>query len=146
MSDTPVPPPDAAAPAPPPPVAHKKHWWHHWRAILVVIVVTPILCFAAYTFIVVNWSYSEGQRAGTLQKFSRKGWLCKTWEGELMQPTAPGVAPTIWDFTVRDDETARRVESGLGQRVVLHYKEHKGIPSSCFGDTRYWVDAVRIER
>ena len=146
MSDTPVPPPDDAAPVPPPTPPRKKHWWHHWRAILLAIVVTPILVFAAYTFIVVNWSYSDGQRAGTLQKVSRKGWLCKTWEGELMQPTAPGVAPTIWDFTVRDDETARRVESGLGQRVVLHYREHKGIPVTCFGDTHYWVDAVRIER
>ncbi len=146
MSDETTP-PDAPAPAAPVPAAPQhRHWWHYWRAILAVIVVTPVLVFAAYTFIVVNWSYSEGERAGTLQKFSRKGWLCKTWEGELMQPTAPGVAPTIWDFTVRDDVIARRVESGLGQRVVVHYKEHKGIPSTCFGDTRYWVDAVRIER
>jgi hypothetical protein len=145
MSDTPVPPAGEAAPAPPAP-APRKRWWHHWRAILIGIVVTPVLLFAAYTFIAVNWSYSDGERAGTLQKFSRKGWLCKTWEGELMQPTAPGVAPTIWDFTVRDDETARRVESGLGARIVLHYKEHRGVPTSCFGDTRYWVDRVRIQR
>jgi len=145
MSETPTPPTGAAAPEPPAP-PKKKHWWHHWRGILAALVLTPILAFVAYTFVVVNWSYSDGDRAGTLQKFSRKGWLCKTWEGELMQPTAPGVAPTIWDFTVRDEVTARRVESGLGQRVVLHYKEHKGIPTSCFGDTRYWVDAVRIER
>jgi len=143
MSDKTVPPSDAApAPAAPP----RRRWWHHWRAILLALVVTPVLLFVLYTFIAVNWSYSDGERAGTLQKFSRKGWLCKTWEGEVMQPTAPGVAPTIWDFTVRDDETARRVEAGLGLRVVLHYKEHRGIPFSCFGDTRYWVDGVRIER
>jgi hypothetical protein len=145
MSDTPVPPAGAAAatPASAPP---RKRWWHHWRLILLTIVVTPVVLFVAFTFVAVNWSYSDGERAGTLQKFSRKGWLCKTWEGELMQPTAPGVAPTIWNFTVRDGETARRVESGIGARVVLHYKEHKGVPSSCFGDTRYWVDRVRIER
>jgi len=124
----------------------RKRWWHHWRVILALLVVTPVVLFMLYTAIAVNWSYSEGERAGTLQKFSRKGWLCKTWEGELMQPTAPGVAPTIWDFTVRDEVTARGIESGLGRRVVLHYREHRGIPSSCFGDTRYWVDRVRIER
>jgi hypothetical protein len=145
MSDPSIPAGDAGpAPAPAPP-KHKR-WWRHWRAILLGIVLAPIVLFAAFTCVAINWSYSDGDRAGTLQKFSRKGWLCKTWEGELMQPTAPGVAPTIWDFTVRDEVTARRVASGLGQRVVLHYKEHKGVPTSCFGDTRYWVDAVRIER
>jgi hypothetical protein len=146
MSEPPVPPTGAAAPAPPPAPPPRKRWWHHWRGILVGLVLTPVLLFAAYTFIAVNWAYSDGERAGTLQKFSRKGWICKTWEGELMQPTAPGVAPTIWTFTVRDDETARRVEAGLGMRIVLHYKEHKGVPSRCFGDTPYWVDRVRIER
>jgi hypothetical protein len=146
MSDTPVPPSSADAAAPPPAPPARKRWWHHWRAILIGLVVAPVLLFTAFTFVAANWSYSDGERAGTLQKFSRKGWLCKTWEGELMQPTAPGVAPTIWNFTVRDDETARQVESGIGVRVVLHYKEHKGIPSTCFGDTHYWVDRVRIER
>jgi hypothetical protein len=147
MSETRVPPTDdAAAAAPPALPPPRKHWWHHWRAILIGIVVTPVLLFALFTVIAVNWSYSDGERAGTLQKFSHKGWICKTWEGELMQPTAPGVAPTIWTFTVRDDQTARRVEAGLGVRVVLHYEEHKGVPTSCFSDTHYWVDAVRIER
>ncbi len=146
MSDIPNPPADAGGPSPPPPPPPHKHWWRHWRAILATIVVTPVLAFVVYTVIVVNWAYSDGNRAGTLQKFSRKGWLCKTWEGELMQPTAPGVAPTIWYFTVRDEETARRVESGIGARVVIHYQEHRGLPTSCFGDTRFWVDRIRIER
>ncbi len=139
MTDTPVPP----TPSEPPP--HKR-WWHHWRGILLGIIIAPVVLFAAYTFVAVKWSYSEGDRAGTLQKFSRKGWLCKTWEGELMQPTAPGVAPTIWYFTVRDDETAGLVKAGLGEHIVLHYREHRGLPSTCFGDTRYWVDSVRVER
>ncbi|HTT67334.1 MAG TPA: hypothetical protein VMF70_04840 [Gemmatimonadales bacterium] len=146
MSDTPPPPAGGAAPPPPAAPPPRKRWWHHWRGILVTIVLTPVLLFVAYTFVAVNWSYSDGERAGTLQKFSRKGWLCKTWEGELMQPTAPGVAPTLWYFTVRDDETARRVEAGLGVRIVLHYKEHRGVPFACFGDTHYWVDRVRVER
>jgi hypothetical protein len=146
MSDTPEPPNGTEAPAPPPAQPPHKRWWHHWRAILVGIVLTPVLLFAVFTVVAVNWSYSEGERAGTLQKLSRKGWLCKTWEGELMQPTAPGVAPTIWHFTIRGAETARKVEAGLGLRIVLRYREHKGVPTTCFGDTRYWVDSVRIER
>jgi len=151
MTDTPAGPqpsedaaPASPAAAAPPP--KRRRWWHHWKLILASVFVTPVLLFAAYAFIVLNWSYSEGERAGTLQKFSRKGWVCKTWEGELMQPTAPGVAPTVWDFTVRDDETARRVNFGLGKRVVLLYKEHRGVPTSCFGETRYFVDGVRVEK
>jgi len=133
-------PPAAAAPAP------RKRWWHRWKLILTGIVLAPILAFLLFTWTALHWSYSQGQRAGTLQKFSRKGWICKTWEGELMQPTAPGVAPTVWTFTVRDDEVARRVNLGLGRHVVLFYREHRGVPTSCFGDTGYYVDGIRLER
>ena len=115
------------------------------RDLDAVIVATPVLGFALYTFTAVQWSYSTGDHAGTLQKFSRQGWLCKTWEGELMQPTAPGVAPTIWHFTVRNDSTATLVMAGLGKHIVLHYREHRGVPTSCFGDTQFWVDSIQIE-
>jgi len=138
-------PPSQEAPATDAPV-RERHWWHRWRLILAGVLATPVLLFALYTVVALKWSYSDGQRAGTLTKFSRKGWVCKTWEGELMQPTAPGVAPTLWNFTVRDDEVARRVNIGLGKHVVLFYKEHPGVPSSCFGDTRYFVDGIRLER
>jgi hypothetical protein len=142
-SHTPPSSPEAGvAPAPPAP----RHWWRHWKLILTGLVAAPVLAFALFTFLALNWSYSEGQRAGTLQKFSHKGWLCKTWEGELMQPTAPGVAPTVWMFSVRDDAVARRVNLGLGKHVVLFYKEHRGVPTSCFGDTPYYVDGIRLER
>ena len=91
-----------------------------------------------------SWSYSEGDRAGILQKFSNKGWVCKTWEGELAMTTVPGVAPTLWTFTVRDDAVAKKVLEGLGQRVVLQYAEHRGVPTTCFGETAYYVDSVRV--
>ena len=90
-----------------------------------------------------SWSYSDGERAGVLQKFSRKGWVCKTWEGELAMTTVPGVAPELWQFTVRDDQVARHINGALGKRVTLHYREHPGVPTSCFGQTRYYVDAIR---
>ena len=112
-------------------------------AILAGIVLLPVVAFALYLFVALNWSYSDGERAGVLQKFSRKGWVCKTWEGELAMTTVPGVAPELWGFTVRDEEVARHVNSALGKRVTLHYREHPGVPTTCFGQTPYYVDAVR---
>jgi hypothetical protein len=97
---------------------------------------------ALYTLFVLSWSFSEGDRVGYLQKFSNKGWLCKTYEGELAMTTVPGVAPVLWPFTVKDSGVADRVNGLLGRRVVLHYREHRGIPTDCFGETGYFVDRV----
>jgi hypothetical protein len=112
-------------------------------AILAGVVLLPVAAFSLYILLALNWSYSDGERAGVLQKFSRKGWVCKTWEGELAMTTVPGVAPEIWPFTVRDGEVARHVNGALGKRVTLHYREHPGVPTSCFGQTRYYVDGLR---
>jgi hypothetical protein len=118
----------------------------HWRMWLKLFVVLALL-FAitmVYFWTVLKWSYSEGERAGILQKFSSKGWICKTYEGELAISIVPGVTPTIWDFSVREESVARQIEKAIGRRVVLHYKEHKGMPSNCFGETGYFVDSVRF--
>jgi len=109
-----------------------------WPYALLIIA----LSFAAYTWLSLTWSYSDGERVGILQKISRKGWVCKTYEGELAQYVVSGVMPQIWSFTVRDAAVARRLNETLGERVRLHYTEHRGIPSGCFGDTRYFVDNV----
>ena len=127
----------AAAPAPRP-------WWRRARLWLVVALVTPVLLLVIYTVGVLTWAYSEGTRAGYLQKFSRRGWICKTWEGELAMTTVPGVAPTMWFFTVRSDAAARQLNLALGRKVLLFYREHRGIPTRCFGDTNYFVDSVKI--
>jgi hypothetical protein len=111
--------------------------------ILASIVLAPVVLFALYTLLVLNWSYSEGYRAGILQKFSHKGYVCKTWEGELAMTSVPGVAPTIWTFSVRDDSTAKHLADAIGSRVKLHYTEHRGVPSECFGNTNYYVDSVQ---
>jgi hypothetical protein len=103
-----------------------------------------VLLIAGYCAFVLNWSYSEGERSGVLQKFSKKGWLIKTWEGELAMTTVPGVAPVIWNFTVRDDAAAQQVSAGLGKPVVVHYSEHRGLPGTLFGETQYFVDSVRL--
>jgi len=116
------------------------------RLILAGLVLGPALLFVLYTLLVLNWSYSEGYRAGVLQKFSRKGYVCKTWEGELAMTTVPGVAPVIWEFSVRDETTARQLAEAIGNQVSLHYTEHRGVPSECFGATNYFVDSVAIRK
>jgi hypothetical protein len=117
---------------------------HRWRWIIAAVICIPLLAITLYAGVVLHWSYSTGARAGVLQKFSRKGWVCKTWEGELAMTTVPGVAPTLWIFTVRDAHTADQVGAVLGRRVMLHYSEHRGVPTSCFGDTPYYVDSVVV--
>jgi len=112
--------------------------------VFLAVLGVVVLAAAGYLWFVLHWSYSEGDRAGVLLKFSRKGWLCKTWEGELAQYVVPGMAPSIWQFSVRDDEAAARLRSALGKNVVLHYEEHRGIPTSCFGETVYFVREVRL--
>ncbi len=118
------------------------------RGVLLVslLPLIPLVLFGLYLGVVLNVSFSEGDRTGYLQKFSRKGWICRTYEGELAMTTVPGLAPIIWNFSVWDDDVAKEISelNVLGKRVVLHYREHRGIPTNCFGDTNYFVDGVRI--
>jgi hypothetical protein len=111
-------------------------------AIGLGILVIPFILFSLYVGLMLAWSYSDGERAGILQKFSRKGWLCKTFEGELAMSIVPGVSPTIWEFSVRDEAVVPKLRSAIGRRVVVHYSEHRGIPTHCFGQTNYYVDSV----
>lgn len=109
----------------------------------IIALVALILLTAGWSWLTLNWVYSEGERAGYVQKLSKKGWLCKTWEGELALVTMPGAIPEKFTFTVPDNATAGRINALAGERVVLNYQQHKFIPSSCFGDTEYFVVDVR---
>ena len=106
---------------------------------LVFILAGAVALFALYIYIALNWSYSTGERAGFLQKVSNKGWICKTWEGELSLVAMPGAAPEKFLFTVRDEAIAQKVSAAAGKRVTLNYEQHKGLPTTCFGDTDYFV-------
>jgi hypothetical protein len=113
--------------------------------ILLSIVAAVIAIFAIYTWVTLHMSYSDGERAGFLQKFSRKGWVCKTWEGEILLTSMPGAIPERFEFSVRDDAVARQLISAMGKRVNLSYSQHKGVPSACFGETEYYVEKVAIQ-
>jgi len=110
---------------------------------LLIVLSGAGLLFAAYLWVVLNWSYSVGNRAGFMQKFSEKGWICKTWEGELSLIAIPGAAPEKFIFSVRDPAAAKAIEAAMGKRVSLDYQQHIGLPTSCFGDTQYYVVGVR---
>lgn len=110
---------------------------------LVGVLVVIAVVLALYIALALTWSYSKGERAGFLQKVSEKGWICKTWEGELSLVSLPGAAPEKFYFTVRDDAVAQLVNAAAGKRVTLTYEQHKGLPTTCFGDTDYFVTGVK---
>lgn len=108
------------------------------------VLALIIALFGGYTWIVLSWSYSTGERAGYVQKFSNKGWFCKTWEGELAMVTMPGTLTEKFEFSVRDAQVAKQLNESMGQRVSLHYEQHVGVPTDCFGETQYFVSSVRV--
>lgn len=111
--------------------------------LFLMFLATVVLLSLGWVWISLHWSYSDGERAGFVQKLSRKGWLCKTWEGEIAMVTMPGAIPDKFEFSVRDDAVAQQINVLAGKRVVLDYRQYKFIPSTCFGETEYFVDGVR---
>jgi len=112
-------------------------WW------LVGLLAVAGLAIALWSWAMLSWSYSSGERAGWVQKLSKKGWLCKTWEGEMAMVSMPGAMPEKFLFTVRDDATADKINKAMGRRVALHYEEHILLPTACFGETAHFVYEVR---
>ena len=116
------------------------------KALLVSVLVLLLAAGAltAYTWAALTWNYAEGERVGYLQKLSRKGWICKTWEGELAMVTMPGAIPEKFYFSTRSDAVAAQLNKTLGKRVGIKYKQHLGVPTSCFGETEYFVSEVGL--
>ena len=114
--------------------------------IALLLIVVVVVLSTGYMMIVFNWSYSKGERIGYVQKFSEKGWLCKTWEGELQMLPVPGAIPEKFLFSVRDKAVISKINVSLGKKVSLSYEQHKGIPTTCFGESEYFaVDATSLE-
>ena len=111
---------------------------------ILLVLAVALLGPVAWTYSSLHWTYSEGERVGYIQKFSRKGYLCKTWEGELAMVSVPGSTPEKFFFTVREDAVAAVVNKALGSRVALTYQQHIGVPTSCFGETEYFVTGATV--
>jgi len=110
---------------------------------VVGLVLTLVVGVALYLLFAYHFAYSRGESVGFVQKISYKGWVCKTWEGE--QVRALSVVPAVpekFAFTVRDEKVVEQINALIGQKVVLDYAQHKGLPS-CFGDTEHFVIGVR---
>jgi hypothetical protein len=116
---------------------------HKLATVLATIILLPILGFTVWVMMTLNYTYSSGDRAGILQKFSSRGWVCKTWEGELLMSAVPGSAPEKFLFSVRSDSIANEINKLNGRRVILYYEQHPGVPTSCFGDTEYYITGVK---
>jgi len=110
---------------------------------IVGILLVPVVVFILYAWITLSWSFSKGERTGYIQKLSKSGWICKTWEGEMAMVTMPGAIPDKFLFSVRDEKVAERINKFAGKRVSLVYEQHKGVPTKCFGDTEYFIVDVK---
>ena len=125
-----------------PPAPRRRRW--KWPLILLGIFIgLPVAVLGIWSAFALTYSYSEGDRAGYVQKFSKKGWICKTWEGELSMVNIPGQAQERWFFSVRNDSIADVLRRAMGKRVTLQYEEKRGIPTTCFGETNYFITGVR---
>jgi len=111
---------------------------------VLLILVLLVVLGAGYFWAMLKWSYATGERAGWVQKFSRKGWFCKTWEGEMAMVSLPGSTAEKFLFTVRDPGVPEQINKAMGKRVTLHYEQKVGLPTSCFGETRYYVTGVTL--
>ncbi|HEY9104647.1 hypothetical protein [Chitinimonas sp.] len=114
--------------------------WGRWLFGSLLFIV---LLIVAYLWLVLSWSYAEGERAGYVQKLSRKGWVCKTWEGELAIINIPGTLTEKFNFTVHDDKIVEAINASLGKKVTLYYEQHVAVPGTCFGETMYYITRVR---
>jgi hypothetical protein len=128
-----------AAPAAAAPIKKKRN---KVLTILLVILLIPVVIIALWIWVSLGYTYAMGERAGYVQKISKKGWVCKTWEGELAMANLPGTMPQIFSFSVRNDSIAHVLEQNAGKQVSLTYEQHRGIPTSCFGETEYFVTRV----
>ena len=111
---------------------------------LLSLVLIGLVGLAAYTWVMFTWSYGNGERAGYVQKFSNRGYICKTWEGELAMVSMPGTMSEKFFFTVREDAVAQKINANLGKKVALKYEQHIGLPTTCFGDTEYFVSDITV--
>lgn len=140
-------PPTAASPASPPSGGAASSWVRRARRTIIrgtlLLLLVAVAGLALWTIGALTYTYSQGERAGYLQKFSRRGWICKTWEGELALVNLPGAMPEVFNFSVRDEKAVAQLQAALGKRVVLYYDQHVGVPTNCFGETEYFITGVK---
>lgn len=134
---------DSAASASDPRMPRASFKRRHWgKLLLLTLIMFPAVVFGVWSAVTLGWTYSEGDRPGFVQKIATKGYVCKTWEG-ILYNDLQGFRADSFQFTVRSDSLAKVLQGLTGKRVSLHYQQHVNVPSSCFGDSEYFVSGVR---
>jgi hypothetical protein len=111
---------------------------------LILILALLVVIYIGYIWVALHWSFSKGERVGYIQKISQKGWVVKTWEGELQMMPVPGAVPDKFVFSVREDAVAQKINGAVGKKVSVYYEQHKGVPTTLFGETEYFVTDVKV--
>ena len=140
-----APPVEPVSPVNPPPPRRsfaRRHWG---KLTILLVLLIPLSGYALWAVIGLNYTYSTGVRSGMVQKMTRKGWLCKTWEGTLYTEVAAGFRTDSFNFSVRNDSLAKVLQELSGKRVAVTYDQLTLVPTSCFGDTEYFVTGVRVQ-
>jgi len=136
---------DGEAPPDEPPPPRRSFLGRHWgKLTIATFILVPAVVFTLWAVIALSYDFSTGERVGWVQKLSLRGWVCKTWEGELQMSNIPGSAPMLFEFSVPSDSIAGVIEAAAGRKVALYYEQHIGVPTACFGETEYFVTRVRI--
>ena len=122
-----------------------KTFWQKLKKMGIVILLLLILGSIGVGTVATFGCYSSGKRAGSVQKFSKKGYVFKTWEGELLLREFGTQQSTVWTFSVQDESVAHELESSIskGEKVMLHYcQNYYKFPWQ--GETEYFVDKVSV--
>lgn len=140
---TPPPPPAASGSASAPPVRRRRP--NLWLKFVLPVVLVVIVGFALWAWAALGFVYSSGERTGYVQKLVDAGWLCKTWEGQLVVTPTPDAPQRIFDFSVRSDSLAQALQlaTSTGKKVAVKYDQHRFVPTSCFGETEFYVTSFR---
>ena len=126
----------------------KQKFSRFMKRLLIVVVVLLVLALGL-TYLAFNVSYSSGERAGTVSKFSHRGYVFKTYEGDLnvggFSGNTGNLTPQIWSFSVENgqDSIAKKLEGAMltGKRVRLHY-EQKYFKLYWKGEAEYFVTEI----
>lgn len=115
------------------------------KKVIAILVVVLLAIMAFFYF----GTYSEGTRAGTIIKVSKRGTIFKTYEGQLNVNAfgavkGKGGLNESFEFSVpKDPELIEKIDGLIGKPVRLSYKE-KYFLFPWLGETKYMVTDVEL--
>lgn len=113
------------------------------KIILIILLILVVLGIAVTQ---AHITYSEGSRSGYIKKFSKNGYIIKTYEGDLVQQINGVLTADSFHFTVKDDKIVQDITRALNnnERVEVKYKQQLYLFQALHGDTQYFVTEVKL--